>query len=240
MRSEIHCDNTKLAETLNAKIQADNPCLIEEIECENKRFSEALRKHSREENEKLRTELSRMLEGKVTKFQIAMDKLHSNTDIEILSVSYRTESVCEKLDDRLTGHIEETYRRMDRITEEVKTKTKVLEVDLSRHVNDTDGHVQSIRQELTEVKQQINTDVFDKISVCNSQIVVEKQEYETNPLKLSQEIEKLKKGLFVKLTGDKIIINNNNNYNGCAIIALAKISNQEETVSVVSTSNQAS
>ena len=79
--------------------------------------------------------------------------------------------------------------------------------------------------------------------MCNSQIVAEKQEYETNSLKLSQEIEKLKKGLFVKLTGDKIINNNNNynnNYNGCAKITLAKISNQEETVSVVSTSNQAS
>ena len=68
-------------------------------------------------------------------------------------MSYRTESVCEKLDDRLTGHIEETYRRMDRITEEVKTKTMILEADLCRHVNDTDGHLQSLRQELIEVKQ---------------------------------------------------------------------------------------
>ena len=37
--------------------------------------------------------------------------------------------------------------------EEVKAKTKLLEVDLSRHVNDTDGHVQSLRQELIEVEQ---------------------------------------------------------------------------------------
>ena len=77
--------------------------------------------------------------------------------------------------------------------------------------------------------------------MCNSQIVAEKQEYETNFLKVSQEIEKLKKGLFEKLTGDKIINNNNNNNNNnCVIITLAKTSNQEETVSVVSTSNQAS
>jgi len=63
-------------------------------------------------------------------------------------------------------------------------------------------------------------------------------------LKLNQETDKLKKWLFVKLTGDKIINNNNYYYyfyyNGCAIITLAKISNQEETVSVASTSNQAS
>jgi len=50
--------------------------------------------------------LSSKLEGEVIKFQKAMDKLHSDTHIEILSVSTSTEGVCEKLDDRLTGHIE--------------------------------------------------------------------------------------------------------------------------------------
>jgi len=54
LRSKIHCDNTKLAETLNAKIQADDSRLIEEIESDYKRFSEALTKQFREENEKLR------------------------------------------------------------------------------------------------------------------------------------------------------------------------------------------
>jgi hypothetical protein len=43
----------------------------------------------------------------------------------------------KKLDDRLTGHIEETDRRIDRITEELKAKTKVLEIDLGRHVENT-------------------------------------------------------------------------------------------------------
>ena len=38
--------------------------------------------------------------------------------------------MCEKLDDRLTGHIEETDKRMDRITEELKAMTKVLEINL--------------------------------------------------------------------------------------------------------------
>ena len=44
----------------------------------------------------------------------------------------------------------------------------------------------------------------------------------------------------MKLTGDKIINNNNNNTNDCVIITLAKASNQEGRVYVVSTSNQAS
>ena len=60
--------------------------------------------------------------------------------------------VCEKLDDRLTGHIEETDTRIDRITEELKAKTKVLALNLSQHVENTEGDVQSLRQELIQVK----------------------------------------------------------------------------------------
>ena len=101
------------------------------------------------------------------------------------------EGVRDKLDDRLTGHIEETDRRMDRITEEVKAKTKVLEINLSRLVQDTDGDVESLRQELIQVKQQITTDVSDKMSACDSQVVAEKQEYKRKYLKVNQEIYKL-------------------------------------------------
>jgi hypothetical protein len=78
--------------------------------------------------------LKSKLEGEVTKFQKAMGKLRSDTAIEILSVSNSTEVVCEILDDRLTGHIEETDRCMDRITEELKTKTNISEIYLSRNV----------------------------------------------------------------------------------------------------------
>jgi len=66
-----------------------------------------LTKEFREENEKLRAEFSSKLEGKVSKFQKAMDKQCSDTAIEILSVSNSMEGVCEKLEDQLTGHIEE-------------------------------------------------------------------------------------------------------------------------------------
>jgi hemerythrin len=124
-----------------------------------------LTKQFRQENEKLRAEFSSKLDGKVTKFQKAMDKLRSDTGIEILSVSNSMECVCEELDDWLTGHIEVTDRRIDRITEELKSKTKVLEIDLSRHVENTDSDIQSLRQELIQVKQQINTDGSDKICV---------------------------------------------------------------------------
>jgi len=146
------------------------------------------------------------------------------------------EGVCEKLDDRLTGHIEETDRRIDGISEELKAKTKVLEIDLGRHVENTDSDIDSFRQKLIQVKQQINSDVSEKIAVCNSQIVAEKQEYWTKFLKVNQEIDKLKERLPVNLTGDKTINNNNNNG---PIITLAN-GNQKGRVSVVSISNQAS
>jgi hypothetical protein len=57
--------------------------------------------------------LSSKLDGEVIKFQEAMNKLCSDTAIEILSVSNSMEGVCvcvcvcENLDDWLTGHIEE-------------------------------------------------------------------------------------------------------------------------------------
>jgi hypothetical protein len=174
----------------------------------------------------------------VTRFQKAMDKLHSYTAIEMLSVNNSMEGVCGNLDDRLTGHAEETDRHIGRITEELKAKTRILEMNLSQHVEENRNDIQSISQELIQVNKQINTDVPDKISVYNSQKVAEKQEYQTNFLKLNQKIDNLKESLSVKLTGDKTINNNNNNNNNCPVIILAN-GNLEGRVSVVSTSNQA-
>jgi len=66
LKLEIHSNNTKVAENLNAKIQAENSRLVEQIESNNKIFSETLTKGFREENEKLRAVLSNMLEKEVT------------------------------------------------------------------------------------------------------------------------------------------------------------------------------
>jgi hypothetical protein len=165
LKSEIHSNNTKLAENLNAKIQAEIFRLVEQIESNNKRLSETLPKQFREENERLNVEFSSKLEREVTKFQKVMEKLRSDTAIEILSVSNSMEGVFENVDVRLTGHIEETDKRLNRITEELKAKTNVLEIDISRHVENTDSDIQSLKQELIQIKQQINTNVSDKITV---------------------------------------------------------------------------
>ena len=44
LKSEIHSGKTKLAEDLNAEIQAENFRLVEQIESDNKRLSETLTK----------------------------------------------------------------------------------------------------------------------------------------------------------------------------------------------------
>jgi septal ring factor EnvC (AmiA/AmiB activator) len=95
------------------------------------------------------------------------------------------EGVCETLDDQLTGNSGETGRPIDRVTEELNAKTKVLEIDLSRHVKNTDSDIKSLRQKLIQAKQQTNAVVSDKISACNSQIVAEKLEYQTKFLKVN-------------------------------------------------------
>ena len=51
LKLEINSHKTKVAENLNAKLQAENTRLIEQIESNNKRFSETLTKHCRDENE---------------------------------------------------------------------------------------------------------------------------------------------------------------------------------------------
>jgi len=71
--------------------------------------------------------------------------------------------------------------------------------------------------------------------VCNTQIVAEKQEYQTKFLKVNQAIGKLKERLSLNLTHGKTINTDNND---CPVITLAN-GNQEGTVSVVNTSNQA-
>jgi hypothetical protein len=46
LKSEIHSNNTKLAENLNTKIQAENSRLVEQVES-NKRLSQILTKQFR-------------------------------------------------------------------------------------------------------------------------------------------------------------------------------------------------
>jgi len=78
----------------------------------------------------------------VTNFQNVMDKLRSDSDIEMLSVRKSMEGVCEKVDELLIGHIEETDRRTGRILEELKVKENILEIWFTKHVKVTTSDIQ--------------------------------------------------------------------------------------------------
>ena len=235
LNSKIQSENSVLTEKLNAKLEAENLRLAAQIESTNKRLSETLTKQFKEEIDKLRGELSCKLEADVTKVQGNMDKLRKDTAVEIVSVRQGMEGMCEKLENRLTGHIEETDQRINRITQELKVRTKGLAVDLSQQAENTDSEIQLVRQEWEQVKEQINKDVSDKIADFSSQITAEKQEYQTKITKVHQEFDKLKEKLSVKhIRGDTINSNDYNNH--CQVITLSN-SSQEGIGSVGSVNN---
>jgi peptide methionine sulfoxide reductase MsrA len=109
-----------------------------------------------------------------------------------------------------------------------------MEIGLCRHVENADSDIQSLRQELIQMKQQINSKVSVKIAVCNNQIFAEKQEYHSKFLKVNRKIDKLKESLSVNLTNKKTINNSNDD---CPIITLTNGSNQGGTESLVITNN---
>jgi len=52
-------------------------------------------------------------------------------------------------------HIDETDRRIDRISEELSAKTKILATDLLSHVELTDNDIEAVRNHVTQVKVQM-------------------------------------------------------------------------------------
>jgi hypothetical protein len=154
-------------EDLQTKIHNDNSRLIEQME-NNVKLSETLTNKFKDENEKLRAELSTKLTGEVTQFQKDLEKLWSDTTIELLSVSNSMEGACDKLNVQLTSHIKEAERHKSRVNEELNAKTKVLETKLSQVVENMSSEIQSIRQEFMQAKQ-LNADVSVKIAECKGQ-----------------------------------------------------------------------
>jgi hypothetical protein len=153
LNSKIQSENSVLTEKLNAKLEAENLRLAAQRESTNERLSETLRKQFKEEIEKLRGELSSKLEADVTRVQGNMNNLRKVTAVEIVSVRKGMEGMCEKFGNRLSGHIEETDQRINRITQELKVRTKGLAVDLSQHAENTDSEIHSVRQEWEQVKE---------------------------------------------------------------------------------------
>ena len=56
---------------------------------------------------------------------------------------------------KLVEHIDETDRRIDRISEELSARTKILATDLLCHVELTDNDSEVVRNHVTEVNVQV-------------------------------------------------------------------------------------
>jgi hypothetical protein len=156
--------------------------LVLPIENNNKNLSEELSRKLRKKGDNLREELTSKLAGEVKKLCGDMGKLRADTDDEILSVN-NIDKTCEKLEGQLNGHIGETEKCLDRINEEMRTSTKVLEIGLKQQTEDTD-EIKSLRQELIQGQQQSKVDI-------NSQLLAEQQARHATPWKVGRPWRKL-------------------------------------------------
>jgi hypothetical protein len=237
LQSKIDSDNARLVKDLNVKIEAGHSQLVKLIESSNKTLSDTLTRKIKKANEKLRSEWDNKLEGEVTKIQKDMDKMRSDTTIEILSVSNSVDVGYERLNDRLTEHIEGTNKHLDKVSGEVKAKTGIIEADLNRHVEGTDKDVQFLRQEMSQAKQQNKECISEKVSELTSQIVNERKECQAKFLGISQSLKQLNEKLAVNPTGNKSITSHESD---CpSVTAGNNVNNQEGAVSVISTIDQA-
>lgn len=194
LQSKIQSENAKLVEGLNSKIENNN-----------KRLSEELRNTLRKEGEIWRAELTNKLAGEVKILRDDISKLRADTATEILSVSNCIDNACESLEGKINGHIGKAEKRLDRVDEEIRAKTKVLEMGLKQQAEATDNELKSLRQELSQDQQQNKVDF-------NSQLLAEKQARQATLVKMQKEIDGLREKLAMKTTG--VLTNNNQIDNG--------------------------
>jgi hypothetical protein len=84
-----------------------------------------------------------------------MCQLHKDKDIKVVSVlvNYKVDSMCEEWGgDKLVEHIDGTDKRIDRISEELSARTKILATYLLSHNDPTDNDTEALRNQITEFK----------------------------------------------------------------------------------------
>jgi len=74
----------------------------------------------------------------------AMNRLRKDTDLEVISLSHSVDTVREKLHDRLNEHMSVAQRQIERVSQEMNTKTRDLAVDLTEHIKQTNTDVRGL------------------------------------------------------------------------------------------------
>ena len=70
-----------------------------------------------------------------------MNHLRKGTDLEVTSLSHNVETAREKLHDRENEHMSVAQRQIERVSQEMNTRTRDLAVDLTEHISETNNDV---------------------------------------------------------------------------------------------------
>jgi hypothetical protein len=85
-----------------------------------------------------------------------LTKLRKDTESEIEVVRTLKEKECGRIDEKITNHIVESKRQMNRMSQEMKAKTHVLASDLTEHITHTEQEIAHIKGQITsEVNQSL-------------------------------------------------------------------------------------
>lgn len=100
------------------------------------------------------------------------------------------------MQDKLSGHIKETDKKFDKITQELNARTSTLASDFTTHVGQTATAIQPARQEFNQVKRHVNTNEAKILSDrLEDKILAIRQLSKAEFIKMNQAIEKLRSSL---------------------------------------------
>jgi ABC-type phosphate transport system auxiliary subunit len=80
-----------------------------------------------------------------------MNQLRKNTHLEVTGLSRSVETVREKLNDKVNDHMDVAQRQIERVSQELNTRTRDLAADLTEHIAQTNNDLVAVRQEMAEL-----------------------------------------------------------------------------------------
>jgi hypothetical protein len=195
LKASMRVEKIKLAESIKAV--SDKMTIKSDIE--NKKLSDSLTKQFREEHASRKKEISSKLTPEIASLTEAIGQLRKDTDIEVISLSHNVDTVQQQLNDKMNEKMGVAQKQIERVSQEINTRTRDLAADLSKHIAQTSNDVVAVRQEITELGEQVSGKVADGVKTvsdnvigCTSQILAEKESNAVKFQKKSQEIVILK------------------------------------------------
>jgi hypothetical protein len=74
-----------------------------------------------------------------------VDKLHKHTDAKTVSLNRNVQNVCGNLGEKLTDHTAGTDQRLIRVTEEMNARNRILAIDLTQNIKETENNIQAVK-----------------------------------------------------------------------------------------------